>query len=305
MEPTFETGNFDKNNYDPTKPLKPAISKSRQSQGSDKRRSFSRTKSPDVDVSPRRKVFEAKYEKFLANKHQKDAIEKRVSAMKAHDFDITTRNQQSPSKRSGNFRGVVGAELKHTTSGRYEADELLPPGYEQHLLKEELLHGKKRDPFKVLGVSAEDKMTFFLLKWVFNAIKQTSDVDDPKLKGKKFMRKAELVQQLSKNVELMEALGIANTKQLNAKVKAANCCKDGCLTWEEFLGFFFMQDGSVADQADNTNWWNNIDENGNQIKAESDKKNKSQKSEEALSEMLDGDESSGNKRDRKRGHKFI
>ena len=157
----------------------------------------------------------------------------------------------------------------------------------------------------MLGVSAEDKMTFFLLKWVFNAIKQTSDVDDPKLKGKKFMRKAELVQQLSKNVELMEALGIANTKQLNAKVKAANCCKDGCLTWEEFLGFFFMQDGSVADQADNTNWWNNIDENGNQIKAESDKKNKSQKSEEALSEMLDEDESSGHKRDRKRGHKFI
>lgn len=69
MEPIFETGNFDKNNYDPAKPLKSAISKSRQSQGSDKRRSYSRTKSPDVDVSPRRKVFEAKYEKFLANKH--------------------------------------------------------------------------------------------------------------------------------------------------------------------------------------------------------------------------------------------
>ena len=90
-----------------------------------------------------------------------------------------------------------------------------------------------------------------------------------------------------------------------AKVKAAICCIDGCLTWVEFLGFFFMQDGSVADQADNTNWWNNIDENGNQIKAESDKKNKSQKSEEAQSEMLDEDESSGHKRDRKRGHKFI
>ena len=37
------------------------------------------------------------------------------------------------------------------------------------------MNSKKKDPFKVLGVSAENKMTFFLLKWVFNAIKQTSD----------------------------------------------------------------------------------------------------------------------------------
>lgn len=57
-----------------------------------------------------------------------------------------------------------------------------------------MLNSKKKDPFKVLGVSAEDKMTFYLLKWVFNAIKLTSDADDSKLKGKKYMKKAELVQ---------------------------------------------------------------------------------------------------------------
>jgi hypothetical protein len=37
-----------------------------------------------------------------------------------------------------------------------------------------------KDPFHNLGVSGTDKMTFFLLKWVFNAIKRDSADDDPK-----------------------------------------------------------------------------------------------------------------------------
>ena len=197
-------------------------------------------------MSPRRKVFEAKYEKFIANKLQKENIEKRQYAQKPADFDITTKGRDSPSKRTNNFKGF-DSNLK--ASGKFEAEDLVPTGYEQHLMKEELM-GKKKDPFKVLGVSAEEKMTFFLLKWVFNAIKQSSDEDDPKLKGKKFMRKNELVQQLSKNSELMEALSIMSTKELNQKVKAANCVKDGCLTWEEFLAFFFCRHGSAAEQAD-------------------------------------------------------
>ena len=95
--------------------------------------------------------------------------------MKPHDFDITTKSRESPSKKSANFKGVIGADLNHQSSGKYETEDLLPAGYETHLLKEELMNSKKKDPFKVLGVSAENKMTFFLLKWVFNAIKQTSD----------------------------------------------------------------------------------------------------------------------------------
>jgi hypothetical protein len=186
-------------------------------------------------------------------------------------------------------------------SGKYESDELMPAGYESHLLREELLSGKKQDPFKLLGVSAEDKMTFFLLKWVFNAIKQNSDEDDPKLKGKKYMKKAELQQQLSKNTELMEALGITTTKELNQKVKAAPCAKVGCLTWDEFLGFFFLKDGNILDYAEG-NWWNNLDENGNRIVKEAEKKASSKKSAE-ISDFRD-DESSGNKMSKK-GRKFL
>jgi hypothetical protein len=196
---------------------------------------------------------------------------------------------------------VVGAEIKMRPSGKYEPDELMPAGYEQHLMREELLSGKKQDPFKLLGVSAEDKMTFFLLKWVFNAIKQNSDEDDPKLKGKKYMKKAELQQQLSKNAELMEALGITTTKELNQKVKAAPCAKVGCLTWEEFLGFFFLKEGNLLDYTEG-NWWNNLDENGNRIIKEAEKKASSKKSAE-ISDFRD-DESSGNKMSKK-GRKFL
>lgn len=46
----------------------------------------------------------------------------------------------------------------------------MPDGYDEHLMREELLN-TRTDPFRVLGVSQEDKMTFFLLKWVFDYIK--------------------------------------------------------------------------------------------------------------------------------------
>lgn len=91
--------------------------------------------------------------------------------MKQPAFDTTTRDRSSPSKRSGNYKGVVGAELKFKSSGKYESNELMPSDYDNHLMRKSLQESKGKDPFKILGVSAEDKMTFFLLKWVFNAIK--------------------------------------------------------------------------------------------------------------------------------------
>ena len=89
----------------------------------------------------------------------------------------------------------------------------MPDGYENHLMREELLRSTK-DPFKLLGVSNEDKMAFFLLKWVFNAIKQESDKSDEKLKGASYVTKPELVKQLVKNPELMSALEVSNPKSL-------------------------------------------------------------------------------------------
>jgi hypothetical protein len=46
--------------------------------------------------------------------------------------------------------------------------DLIPEDYEDHLMREELIKNRNADPFKLLGVSNEDKLTFFLLKWKFN-----------------------------------------------------------------------------------------------------------------------------------------
>jgi hypothetical protein len=54
---------------------------------------------------------------------------------------------------------------------KYDAEDLIPEGFENHLMREGLLKKRNADPFKLLGVSNEDKMSFFLLKWIFNAIK--------------------------------------------------------------------------------------------------------------------------------------
>ena len=134
--------------------------------------------------------------------------------MEQPDFDITTKDKTSPSKKARKYTTVVGAEIDFKPSGKFDKDFLMPEGYEEHLMREELLDTRK-DPFKVLGVSPEDKMTFYLLKWVFDYIKQESSEDDEELAGKTYVSKKDLVSQLSKNSELMNALELTSKRELH------------------------------------------------------------------------------------------
>ncbi len=68
---------------------------------------------------------------------------------------------------------------------------MIPSDFAAHLVKSAVKQSK--DPFKLLGVSSQDKMTFYLLKWVFNAIKLDSDPSDKQLQGKPYVTKSELV----------------------------------------------------------------------------------------------------------------
>jgi hypothetical protein len=83
-----------KTDLTPGKPLKSALS-NKSGHYDEPSRSRSRgpsnRRTPVGPVSPRRQIFEAKYEKFLANKSQKTVIEKRAAAIKVPDFDITTK----------------------------------------------------------------------------------------------------------------------------------------------------------------------------------------------------------------------
>ena len=78
-------------------------------------------------------------------------------------------------------------------------------------MRVELLKNRKEDPFRLLGVTSEDKMSFFLLKWVFNAVKVDSNPDDKLLQGKPYVAKKDLCLQLKKNPELLNALNFTNT----------------------------------------------------------------------------------------------
>ena len=104
-------------------------------------------------------------------------------------------------------------------------------------------------------------MTFFLLKWIFNAIKRDSAPEDTKLKGKPYITKIDLVKQLSKNDELMNALGYDSPEQVTSGVKKAATAKDGSILWEEFLDFFFLRQASLEKRGLLTNqesWWRKI-----------------------------------------------
>lgn len=105
-------------------------------------------------------------------------------------------------------------------------------------------------------------MTFFLLKWVFNAIKRDSADDDPKFQGNPYVSKQDLNKQLSKNPELMHALGYSDARQLAENVKLAQSKKDGFLMWTEFLDFFFLRDVKPHERVEGGDWWNKLDNQG-------------------------------------------
>lgn len=92
----------------------------------------------------------------------------RQKALKKEDFDIVTKSNESPNKRNKNFKDKMQKPYQPK-----EGEELIPSDFASHIVKTALKQSK--DPFKLLGVSSQDKMTFFLLKWVFNAIKLDSD----------------------------------------------------------------------------------------------------------------------------------
>ena len=73
-------------------------------------------------TNSRREAFEAKFDKYRANRRAKEAIEKRSKILEQPDFDITTKNRRSPSKKARKYTTVVGAEIDFKPSGKFEAD---------------------------------------------------------------------------------------------------------------------------------------------------------------------------------------
>ena len=108
--------------------------------------------------------------------------------MEKEDFDRFTKGPDSPAKSHLRY-------IRPDPPSQYDPTALIPHDYDEKMMlqkEKELAESKKKlaaDPFAKLGVSNEDKMTFFLLKWVFNAIKRESSIEDLKLKGRNYVTK--------------------------------------------------------------------------------------------------------------------
>ena len=63
----------------------------------------------------------------------------------------------------------------------------------------------------------------------------------------------------------MNALAIKSKRDLNDQVENAACAKRGCLTWNEFLNYFFLRNATFEDRIDGNDWWSQLDQNGQPI----------------------------------------
>jgi hypothetical protein len=61
-------------------------------------------------------------------------------------------------------------------------------------------------------------------------------------------------------------MNFTNTLILEKEIKRASCVKENCLTWSEFLNFFFLKDTGEVNEKDKEVWWNKIDMDGKKVK---------------------------------------
>ncbi len=91
-------------------------------------RKHAKPETPPEHYSPRRKLYEAKFEKFIANKTQKDKQEKKLDQMKKEDFDRYTKGPDSPAKSSKRFND------RSLTRKSYANEDLIPEDYDEGLI---------------------------------------------------------------------------------------------------------------------------------------------------------------------------
>ena len=70
----------------------------------------------------------------------------------------------------------------------------------------------------------------------------------------------------------MNAIDHTNHLVLEKEIKKTKTIKEGCLTWKEFLDFFFLKDkNSILPGVERFDWWLQIDTNGKRILPETGK----------------------------------
>lgn len=153
-------------------------------------------------MTEREAAFHNKFEKYTKVKSKQRLDSKhRESIDLLQKFDITTKSQFSPSKRTLNYT--------QKTPQTAQSLDLIPAGYEEHIVRQDLLNAVQEiDPFVKHGITSEEKMSFFLLKWVFNACQ----VDDT-------VHKEDLVMTLEENPDILQALNKGSIESIAQRLE--------------------------------------------------------------------------------------
>lgn len=94
-------------------------------------------------------------------------------------------------------------------------------------------------------LSKKDKITFSILKWIFNAIQKQELVE-----------RDELLTQLSKNEEIIGMLGYESIDEVQVDLYDTETKINGYFNWEEFLDFFLTH--TVSKEEQENPWWRKL-----------------------------------------------
>lgn len=182
----------------------------------------SKKKATKPSRSPRRAIYEAKFEKYKINKTLKGEYDKEME--QKDDFDLYTKGIDSANAKAKKIDwgtdifDAALAQSKAKTAADTD-DPVYREDYDTKILST-MSH-------KLESLSKEDRLTFNVLKWIFNAIKKGKHVD-----------KKELIEQLDLNLDIVTSLGFNDMEDVTYKLNTLKTEKFNKLNWEEFLDFF-------------------------------------------------------------------
>jgi hypothetical protein len=184
-------------------------------------------------ASLKRLAYEAKFTKYRVNRKLKEEYDEEKPQKKDFDLYLKGKDSANVEAKKINWDDLFAQKLKPAKFSKdfavYKSD------YDIRML--ETMRSK------LDTLSKEDKLTFSILKWIFNALKK---------KDSKVNRR-ELIEQLDQNIDILQSLGFESTEDVSHQLNMLRTNTIGKLTWEEFLEFF----GSKTDSFRKTGetWW--------------------------------------------------
>ena len=185
------------------------------------------------DVSPRTLVYQAKYSKYKINKQLNQEFEDLKPVKKNFDLYLQGKESKNLKAKEIDWDDLFTQKIKPP---KYNKD--YPVYQEDYDLKVFATIKNKLE-----SMSKEDKLTFSILKWIFNAMKKKDNT----------IYRKELVEQLDQNFDILQSLGFNDTEQIEHDLGLVRTKQIGKLNWEEFLDFFGHSSNSFKQTGET--WW--------------------------------------------------